>query len=134
MKAGLGSGFSSDVLVAKLETHRAVGRPVGFADQLGVPLWRELGCDASAYSAVTKVLADRMTRDGQQALRRCRSHSPSGHQSEPADLWRVGGRRLGRTALPTGLVSSRRHIEPCMRFSRTRLTDAFHRRHSVGPA
>ena len=28
-------------------------------------------------------------------------------------------------------VSSRRHIEPCMRFSRTRLTDALHRRHSA---
>ncbi len=35
---------------------------------------------------------------------------------------------------PTGLISSRRHIEPCMRFSRTRLTDVLHRRHSVGPA
>jgi hypothetical protein len=25
-------------------------------------------------------------------------------------------------------------VEPCMRFSRTRLTDAVHRRHSVFPA
>jgi hypothetical protein len=31
-------------------------------------------------------------------------------------------------------VSSPRHLEPCMRFSRTRLTDAVHRRHSVFPA
>lgn len=29
------------------------------------------------------------------------------------------------------LVSSRRHLEPCMRFSRTRLTDVLHRRHSA---
>src|SRR5947209_115962 len=32
---------------------------------------------------------------------------------------------------PTGLVSSRRRIEPCMRFSRTRLSDVLHRRHSA---
>ena len=31
-------------------------------------------------------------------------------------------------------VSSARHLEPCMRFSRTRLTDVFHRRHSASPA
>ncbi|MGO9976590.1 MAG: hypothetical protein ACLP01_28025, partial [Solirubrobacteraceae bacterium] len=38
---------------------------------------------------------------------------------------RVGERRLGCAARagPTGLVSSRRHLEPCMRFSRTRLSD-----------
>lgn len=31
-------------------------------------------------------------------------------------------------------VSSPRHLEPCVRFSRTRLTDAVHRRHSALPA
>ena len=31
-------------------------------------------------------------------------------------------------------VSSSRRLEPCMRFSRTRLTDAVHRRHSACPA
>ena len=31
-------------------------------------------------------------------------------------------------------VSSARHIEPCVRFSRTRLTDVVHRRHSAFPA
>ena len=48
-------------------------------------------------------------------------------------LWRVGERRLDRAARagPTGLVSSRRHLEPCMRFSRTRLSDVLHRRHSA---
>ena len=35
---------------------------------------------------------------------------------------------------PTGLVSSRRHLEPCMRFSRTRLSDVLHRRHSAIPS
>jgi hypothetical protein len=49
---------------------------------------------------------------------------------------RVGGRRLGRAAVlsPTGLVSSRRHLEPCVRFSRTRLSDVIHRLHSASPA
>jgi putative transposase len=48
---------------------------------------------------------------------------------------RVGGRRRGRAVnYPTGPVSSRRLIEPCMRFSLTRLTDALHRRHSADPA
>jgi hypothetical protein len=44
-------------------------------------------------------------------------------------LWcRVGGWRPGRTAYPTGLgLASRRRFEPCMRFSRTRLTDIVHR-------
>ena len=50
------------------------------ADELGVALCHELGCDAGADSAVTKVRADRLTCDAQQGLRRCRSHSPSGHQ------------------------------------------------------
>ena len=60
------------------------------ADGLGVALCDELGCHAGADSAVTKVLADRLTCDAQQALRRCRSHSPSGHQPTPANLFRHG--------------------------------------------
>jgi hypothetical protein len=47
---------------------------------------------------------------------------------------RVGGRRRGRTGLPTGLVSSGRRIEPCMRFSRTRLSDVLDRWHSASRA
>ena len=35
---------------------------------------------------------------------------------------------------PGGSVSSSRHLEPCMRFSRTRLTDVVHRRHSASSA
>jgi len=51
----------------------------------------------------------------------------------PGGTGRVGERRLGCAARagPTGLVSSRRHLEPCMRFSRTRLSDVLHRRHSA---
>ena len=60
------------------------------ADELGVGLCHELGCDAGADSAVTKVLADRLTCDAQQALRHCRSHSPSGHQPTAADLFPDG--------------------------------------------
>jgi hypothetical protein len=45
---------------------------------------------------------DRMTREGQQALRRCRSHSPSGHQSEPADLFPDG--RAGELHREVGSV------------------------------
>jgi hypothetical protein len=52
-------------------------RSVTDADELGVALCDGLGCDAGAHSAVTKVLADRMTREGQQAPRRCRSQTPS---------------------------------------------------------
>jgi hypothetical protein len=62
--------------------------------RLGVALCHEVGRDAGAYSAVPKVLADRMTRDGQHALRRCRSHSLSEHQPEHADLF--PGERVGR--------------------------------------
>jgi hypothetical protein len=60
------------------------------ADELGGALCHEVGCDAGAYAVVTKVLADPLTRGGQQALRRCGSHSPSGHQPEPADLFPDG--------------------------------------------
>src|SRR5207302_2215005 len=52
MKAGLGLGWTSDVLIANLETRRVVGAPVRAADQRGVALWPELGCDAEADCAV----------------------------------------------------------------------------------
>jgi hypothetical protein len=54
--------------------------------------------------------------------------------------WGLRGRRFpGRLRHPSVLgqvcsVSSPRHLEPCVRFSRTRLTDAVHRRHSASPA
>ena len=52
-------------------------------------------------------------------------------------------RRSGRREAPGSVrlvlarlvpVSSRRRVDPCMRFSRTRLTDVLHRRHSAWPA
>ena len=74
-------------------------RSVADADEFGVALCHEVGCDAGAYSAVTKVLADRPTRYGQRALRRCRSHRRSRHQPERADLFPDGlGADSGQTA------------------------------------
>ena len=69
------------------------------ADELGVALCHELGCHAGADSAVTKVLADRLTCDAQEALPCCRSHSASGHQPTPANLFRDG--RSGEVSLST---------------------------------
>ena len=104
-KAGLSPKRPIDLLIANLGT-LGVGRcSVEDVDELGVVLCHELGCDAGADSAVTKVLADRLTRDGQQALRRCRSHSPSGHQPKPADLYpdgRKGSRAGGGLPPPVG--------------------------------
>jgi hypothetical protein len=61
-------------------------RSVADATELVVALCHEVGCDVTPYSAVTNVVADRLTPNGQQALRRCRSHSRGRHQPEPADL------------------------------------------------
>ena len=60
--AGLDPRVARYLLIADLETHRAGGRPAGFADQLGVPLWRELGCDADAQSEARTRLPIRSTR------------------------------------------------------------------------
>jgi len=58
----------------------------------------------------------------------------------------VGGRSrsLGARGFPSGCATSVAvakslrfqlpPVEPCMRFSRTRLTDVVHRRHSASPA
>jgi hypothetical protein len=81
-------------------------RSVADVDELGVALCHEVGCDAGAYSAVTKVLAARLTREGQQALRRCRSHSPSGHQPDHAYLFPDG--RGGALTLESCFVSERK--------------------------
>ena len=65
---------------------------------------------------------------------------PFGSQFRPTNpdqlFGRVGERRPGCAARagPTCLVSSRRHLEPCMRFSRTRLSDVLRRRHSASLA
>jgi len=47
---------------------------------------------------------------------------------------RVGGRRQRRADEPTDARFLPPPIEPCMRFSLTRLTDVLHRRHSAWPA
>jgi hypothetical protein len=41
------------------------------------------------------VLADRVTREGQQTLRRCRSHKPSRHPIEPSNLFPDGRKEAG---------------------------------------
>ena len=85
-----------------------------------------------AYAAVSRVLQSdgETSENGSLSWPHHRAGATASCRSQ------LEGRREapGCTALPTGLVSSRRHIEPCMRFSRTRLTDVLHRRHSVGPA
>jgi hypothetical protein len=88
-------------------------RSVADAHELGVALCDELGCDAGADSAGTKVLADRLTRDGSKHGRCCRSHRPSGHQPKPADLARSAARRRCRPYRP--VVSSQPPPEPCVR-------------------
>ena len=47
------------------------------------------------------------------------------------EVGRVGERRLVPRGLPTGAGFLPPPIDPCMRFSRTRLTDVLHRRHSA---
>ena len=99
--------------------------PAVVPDKRGVLLWPELGCDAGADSAVTQVLADRLTRDGRQALRRCRSHSPSRRQVEPSELFPDGraeelDRAVGRLLLVT--------------VAEVRLEDATLRRHRLREA
>jgi hypothetical protein len=84
-----GLGTVDDVRLACRQSRGARRwlRSVANAHELGVALCDELGCDAGADSAGTKVLADRLTRDGSK---HGRSHRPSGHQPKPADLFRVG--------------------------------------------
>ena len=75
------------------------------ADELGVALCHELRCHTGLDTAVTKVLPDRPTCDAQQALPRCRSHSPSGHQPTPANLFRdAAATARSRLALPSAVL------------------------------
>jgi hypothetical protein len=65
---------------------------------------------------------------------KCSSPMKAGVSAETGG-GRVGGRRQHRGALrPLVPDSSRRLIEPGMRFSRTRLTDVLRRWHSASPA
>ena len=67
-EAGLGprDGFAVLVL-ANLETRPVVGDPAAVDDQLGFPLWQELGCEPGAGDAAATAHADRLTRASQQA-------------------------------------------------------------------
>jgi hypothetical protein len=87
-----GLGTVDDVCLASRQSRdaRRQRRSVADADELGVALCHELGCDAGAYSAVPKMLADRLTREGQRAPRRWRSPSRSEHRPKPADLFPDG--------------------------------------------
>jgi hypothetical protein len=84
---------------------------VADADELGVALCHELGCDPGADSAVTKVLAARLTRDGQQALRRCRPHCPNGHQPKPAELFPHGRKGAELAATCRGRQEAPRFVQ-----------------------
>ncbi len=81
--AGLDQPRLTVALVANFETHCVVGSPAAVAAQLGVAPWHELGCDAGANDSAAEALADRLTRAGQQAPRRCRSRDRAGARSSP---------------------------------------------------
>lgn len=82
-EASLTSARGVDLLFANLETHCVVGSPAAIAAQLGVVLWHVLGCDARADDAAAEALANRLTRAGQQAPRRCRSRDRAGASFSP---------------------------------------------------
>jgi hypothetical protein len=77
-------------LLANLGTLGVVGAPSRMPTSSELRFVMKSGATPAPHSAVTKVLADRLTREGQQALRRCRSHSPSGHQPEHTHLFPDG--------------------------------------------
>jgi hypothetical protein len=83
MKASVVPAAAIDLLLANLETHCVVGSPAAVAAQLGVVLWHVLGCDAGADDAAAEALANRLTRAGQQAPRRCRSRDRAGASFSP---------------------------------------------------
>jgi len=81
--------------------------------------------------------------DGSCQLTRARVGSSAGAVAGDRQGWfpprpswrRFSAHRPGNRRCPAGLLRFQRPpIEPCMRFSRTRLTDVVHRRHSVFPA
>ena len=78
-------------------------------------------CEGWRDSALTVVTASRWerARPGQPPRR-------SGRREAPGSVRLVLARLVP--------VSSRRRVDPCMRFSRTRLTDVLHRRYSAWPA
>ena len=68
------------------------------------------GTTPKPNTRAAKALADRLTRAGEQAPRRCRSHRPRRRQVQPTDLFRVG-----RQPAAHGLCGLRRllrHAKP----------------------
>src|SRR5271166_5933117 len=86
----------------------------------------------SALPCPTRLRAGLLTTVGSRAGAvtridgRSRSAGPTGFPLVPFSSSVVPARSLFRFQLPP--------VKPCMRFSRTRLTDAVHRRHSASPA
>ena len=78
------------LLFANLES--AASSPVGPRARIALELrfGRNAGATPPPGSEVANVLADRLTRAGQQAVRRSRSHRPSRRQVQPSDLFPVG--------------------------------------------
>ncbi len=84
-------GRSRLLLFANLETRRVVHLGAAIADQRGVLVWHEFECDADADDAAAEALADRLTRAGQQASRRCRSRDRAGARlarETPPEFWK----------------------------------------------
>ena len=88
--AGLASMSAAALLVANLGTLGVVGAPPRMSTSSELRFVMKSGATPAPTPRSRRCLRTRLTRDGQQALRRCRSHSPSGHQSEPADLFPDG--------------------------------------------
>ena len=82
-KAGVEPPLASVALVANLETLGVVGAPSRMPTSSELRFAMNSGATPGPTPRSRRVLADRLTCDAQQALRRCRSHSPSGHQPRP---------------------------------------------------
>ena len=109
IEAGVGPAFASDVLVANLETRRAVGRPPPLPISSKFRFGGELGCDAGAHGPARTRLRIRSTRAAEQALRRCRSRRLSTRARGRCHQCRVGRRGAARvgplvTAAPPGIA------------------------------
>ena len=89
-KAGVEPPLASVALVANLETLGVVGAPSRMPTSSELRFAMNSGATPGPTPRSRRVLADRLTCDAQQALRRCRSHSPSGHQPTPANLFPDG--------------------------------------------
>ena len=121
-KQGRGTKPAGDPLIASCETLGAGGPQPRMPTSSELRFAMNSGATPAPTPRFTKMLADHLTCNAQQALRRCRSHSPSGHQPTPANLFRDGragelDRAVGRLLLVT--------------VAEVRLEDATLRRHRL---